>query len=181
MKLKLVDKIWFLGAAIAAVVAFHVTVNDIPHTGTPMPWSFLVLIASLAIFWFKLRASGILKLPNVISVLILVGFVTFLTFYSVNLRYQVKSKIISQSSSVVEGVVIRVSELRSRVPGGLNVGLRIVYKYSVNGKEYTEEDGVADNLENRELYSLGRRINIRYAHKNPSISEVVAKNTTTNS
>lgn len=177
--LNLIDKAWILAAVIVGLVSYHISVNDIPHYNRELavPWSLLALISSLVVLSEKLRRSGIVRLPDGFFILILVLVVCFLTFHVVNSRYREKSILIHKSPALVTGIIVGIQEIRSKGSGAQNmsIGLGVVYRYSVRGKEYVEADGVADNAKNRETYRQGMSVVIRYALKDPSVSEIADK------
>lgn len=180
MNLKSVDIIWLLGTMLFGLVAFHSAANDIPHHGdSPVPWNLLLVISCVTAFWFKLKTTGLLRINELLSMVILVATVALLTFCLVNLRHQAKSKMISGSSSVVEGVIIRSSTISSKGYPFKAIGLYIEYGYEVEGKKYIETEGVADTPTNRDSYSPGKRVEIRYARTNPSVSEIATENART--
>lgn len=178
MNLKTVDKLWLLGSMVIALVAFHFAANDVSHLGV-VPWNLLLVISCVTVFWFKLKTTGLLRINELLSMVMVVAIVALLTFSLANLRIQAKSKMISGSPSVVDGIIIRSSEIMSRGYSSKVAGLYIEYGYEVEGKKYIETVGVADTPENRDSYRPGKSVEIRYARTNPSVSEIVTKYTRT--
>ncbi|MDQ3060240.1 MAG: DUF3592 domain-containing protein [Pseudomonadota bacterium] len=179
LPLNFIDKVWILAAVIAGLVSYHISVNDIPHynSGQSPHWPFLALISSLVVLSEKLRRSGIVRLPDAFFMLILGSAIFFLMFHVVDSRYRAKSILIYKSPALVTGVVVRADQMRTKgfESQRMSIGLSVVYRYSVSGKEYVEADGVADNAKNREAYRQGMDVVIRYALKDPSVSEIADK------
>jgi hypothetical protein len=180
MKSDLLDKIWLSGGVVGALVSLHLSMNDIPHyKGSVVPWSFLALIACVVILWLKLISSKIIRLPDLVSALILVVVVAFFTYFVVNSRARAKQALITKSSAQVAGVVIQFHNIRTKGLNGTSFGLSVVYRYSVGGKEYVEEDGIADNTASRAVFAIGKEVAIRYALTEPSVSQLVVQNSNT--
>lgn len=174
MKLNLIDKIWLLGSALATIISLYILTTSIPHyKDASVPWSFLMLIASLVAFFLKIHFTDNFELPAAIFALLIVALIAFVLFYGGDVRHRHKTQLILKSSALTTGEVVDTHVIQvGRFPETRRLGYNVVYRYSVDGRVYLEAVGVQDNPANRLAFTKGNSIVVTYATTDPSVSKL---------
>lgn len=169
---RFVDKVWIAGAVIAGLISCWLHVTHIPHfRESPIQWPLLWFVASMVVFMMKLCSRSCWVGERTL-VIVLMTAVLGSVFGVAQLQSDRKVRLIDRSPALTSGFVQGTYVPQTRLSYKSTGPLRVVYRYSVAGRDYLEADEVAATPENRAAYSDGAKIAIRYAITDPSVSEV---------